>query len=311
MATLYLTHPCLVEHDTGPGHPERPDRIRAVEKVLAHETFDALIREEAPEGAEEDIARVHPRAYIEAIKNVAPARGLVYLDGDTPMSPGTLNVILHAVGAGTRAVDAVMTGEVQNAFCGVRPPGHHAEPSRAMGFCIFNSAAIAAEYARAKHGAERVAVVDFDVHHGNGTQAAFWSEKNLFYASSHQSPFYPGTGRTGETGVAGNIVNAPLRAGDGGREFRAAYKDLILPSLVNFAPDLLILSAGFDAHQEDPLAEINLVEEDFSWVTYQLAEVAQKWSGGRIVSMLEGGYSLNGLARSTAVHVAALMDAGR
>jgi acetoin utilization deacetylase AcuC-like enzyme len=310
MTTLYITHPSYLEHDTGPGHPERPDRMRALEKVLADQLFAGLKREEAPEGDDEAIARVHPTSYIEALRSVAPDRGLVHIDGDTPMSPGTLNALLHGVGAALRATDAVMGGEVANAFCGVRPPGHHAEPERAMGFCFFNNVAIAAQHARARHGAERVAVVDFDVHHGNGTQAAFWSDRHLFYASTHQMPLYPGTGHPSETGVAGNIVNAPLRSGDGGQQFRDAFRSRILPELTNFAPDLLLISAGFDAHRDDPLASLELVEDDFSWATYKLAEIAAKHAGGRVVSMLEGGYDLSAMARSAGAHVRALMDVG-
>lgn len=311
MTTLYITHSCFIDHDTGPGHPERPDRIRALQKVLEHESFAALTREDAQQAGRDVIALVHPESYIDAVEAAAPEKGLVYLDGDTPMSPGTLEAVTRAVGAGIRAVDAVMTGEFANAFCGVRPPGHHAEPSRAMGFCFYNSVAIAAQHARAKHGAERVAVVDFDVHHGNGTQAAFWSEKDLFFASTHQMPLYPGTGYREETGVAKNIVNAPLRAGDAGAQFRDAFNARVLPELANFSPDLVIISAGFDAHRDDPLASLGLVEEDFAWATFKLAEVAHKYASGRIVSMLEGGYDLNALARSAGVHVAALMDAGR
>ena len=310
MTTLYISHPCFLDHDTGPGHPERPDRIRALEKVLSHELFAGLTREEAPEGDDDAIARVHPHSYIDAVRAAAPDRGIIHLDGDTPMSPGSLRAVLHGVGAALRATDAVMSGEFANAFCGIRPPGHHAEPNRVMGFCFFNNVAIAAEHARTKHGAERVAVVDFDVHHGNGTQAAFWSNRHLFYASTHQMPLYPGTGYQNETGVAGNIVNAPLRPGDGGSQFREAFRSRILPELTNFAPDLLLISAGFDAHRDDPLANIELVEDDFSWATYKLAEIAAKHAGGRIVSMLEGGYDLKAMAQSAGVHVSALMDTG-
>ncbi|HEY7646523.1 MAG TPA: histone deacetylase family protein [Hyphomicrobiales bacterium] len=311
MTTLYITHPSFVDHDTGPGHPERPDRIRAIDKVLGHEIFEPLKREEAPKGTEEMILRVHPQDYIDAIREAAPESGLIHLDGDTLMSPGTMEAVLYGVGATVRATDAVMSGEVQNAFCGVRPPGHHAEPERAMGFCLFNNVAIAAMHARAKHGAERVAVVDFDVHHGNGTQAAFWSDRNAFYASTHQMPLYPGTGALRETGEADNICNAPLRAFDGGDQFREAMRSRIFPALMNFSPDMLFISAGFDAHKDDPLANLALVEDDFSWVSYQLAEIAHKKTGGRIVSLLEGGYNLTALARSAAVHVSALMEAGR
>ncbi len=310
MTTLYITHASFLDHDTGPGHPERPDRLRAVEKVLTHELFTALKREEAPKADDEPIARVHPESYIDAIRAAAPEQGLVYLDGDTPMSPGTLNALYHGVGAAIRATDAVMSGEVANAFCGIRPPGHHAEPDRAMGFCFFNNVAIAAQHARARHGAERVAVIDFDVHHGNGTQAAFWSERNLFYGSTHQVPLYPGSGYQNETGAFGNIVNAPLRSGDAGPQFKDAFRGRILPELTNFAPDLVIVSAGFDAHRDDPLAGLQLVEEDFSWATYKLAEMAAKHAGGRLVSVLEGGYDLRALAGSAGAHVAALMDTG-
>jgi acetoin utilization deacetylase AcuC-like enzyme len=312
MTTLYITHSSFLDHDTGGGHPERPDRIRAVEKVLSHEIFAPLVREEASQpGSDEMIARVHPQEYIDAIRDAAPDSGLVHLDGDTLMSPGSLRAVLYGVGAIIRATDAVMSGEVNNAFCGIRPPGHHAEPERAMGFCFFNNIAIAAMHARAKYGAERVAVVDFDVHHGNGTQAAFWSDKNAFYASTHQMPLYPGTGAIHETGVADNICNAPLRAFDEGAQFREAFRSRILPALMNFSPDMLFISAGFDAHKDDPLANLGLVEDDFAWVTCQLAEIAHKKTGGRIVSLLEGGYNLTALARSVGVHVSALMEAGR
>jgi acetoin utilization deacetylase AcuC-like enzyme len=310
MTTLYITHPSFLDHDTGPGHPERSDRMRALEKMLGHEMFALLKREEAPEADDEPIARVHPRAYIDAIRAASPDRGIVAIDGDTRMSPGTLRALYHGVGAVVRATDAVMGGEVANAFCGVRPPGHHAEPSRAMGFCFFNNVAIAAHHARVQHGAERVAVVDFDVHHGNGTQTAFWADRTLFYTSTHQMPLFPGTGDRNETGIAGNIVNAPLRPGSGGSEFQDAFRGRILPELANFAPDLLIISAGFDAHRDDPLASIELVEDDFAWVTYKLAEIAAKHAGGRIVSVLEGGYDLSALARSAGAHVSALMDVG-
>ncbi|HWV83035.1 MAG TPA: histone deacetylase family protein [Hyphomicrobiaceae bacterium] len=317
MTTLLLTHPVFLEHDTGPGHPERPDRMRAIDKVLSHEIFQtpALAREEAPlrDDVEQWIALAHPQSYIDRIKELrpAPGEGPIHLDGDTLLSSGSWEAALRAVGAGLRAVDAVLdeTLGLANAFCQVRPCGHHAETARAMGFCIFNNVAIAAMYARQKHGAERVAVVDFDVHHGNGTQDIFWSDKDLFFASTHQMPLYPGTGALGETGV-GNIFNAPLRPGDGGEPFREAMESRILPALRNFGPDLVLISAGFDAHRDDPLANLELVESDFAWATGALAEVARRQAHGRLVSMLEGGYNLTGLARSVAVHVKGLMDAG-
>jgi acetoin utilization deacetylase AcuC-like enzyme len=309
MSTLYLTHPAFKNHDTGPGHPERPDRMRAIDQVIAHEMFNPLVREEAPESDFEVLKLVHPSGYIEGIREAAPAQDLVYLDGDTVLSSGSLEAGLRAVGAGLRAVDAVMKGEHKNAFCSVRPCGHHATPTRAMGFCFFSSIAIAGKYARQKHGAERVAVVDFDVHHGNGTQDAYWDDKDLFFASTHQMPLFPGTGAPNETGIANNIVNAPLRSGDGGDKFKAAFNERIFPALRNFKPDLLLISAGFDAHRNDPLASLQLVEEDFGWVTSKLLEIAEETAGGRVVSMLEGGYDLRGLAGSVAVHVKTLMEA--
>jgi acetoin utilization deacetylase AcuC-like enzyme len=315
MTTLLLTHPVFLEHDTGPGHPERPDRMRAIDKVLAHELFQTLEREEAPlrDDAEQWIALAHPQSYIDRIKELRPAPGVdpIHLDGDTLLSSGSWEAALRAVGAGLRAVDAVIDGSsgIANAFCQVRPCGHHAETARAMGFCIFNNVAIAAMYARKQHGAERVAVIDFDVHHGNGTQDIFWNDEDLFFASTHQMPLYPGTGALAETGV-GNIFNAPLRPGDGGERFREAMESRILPALRNFGPDLVLVSAGFDAHRDDPLANLQLVESDFAWATEAITEVARRQARGRLVSMLEGGYNLTGLARSVAVHVKGLMDAG-
>jgi acetoin utilization deacetylase AcuC-like enzyme len=315
MTTLLVTHPAFLQHDTGAGHPERPDRMRAIDKVLAHEVFNALVRAEAPirDEADEMIIRAHNKEHLEAMRQVAagrtPGQGTVRVDSDTVVSPGTWEAAQRAVGAGLLAVDKVISGEVKNAFAQVRPPGHHAESDKAMGFCLFNNVAVAAHYARVKHGAERVAVIDFDVHHGNGTQDIFWADKNFYYASTHEMPLYPGTGALNETGV-GNIWNAPLRAGDAGDKFRDAVETRILPSLHNFAPDLLIISAGFDAHERDPLANLALVEADFLWVTEALAKVAAKHCQGRVVSMLEGGYDLTGLSKSVAVHVKTLMDVG-
>jgi acetoin utilization deacetylase AcuC-like enzyme len=314
MTTLLITHPSFVEHDTGPGHPERPDRMRAIDKVLSHEFFNELKREEAPlrDDVEEQIALAHPRDYIDWVKSVRPEPGHepVRLDPDTVLSATSWEPALRAVGAGLMAVDRVFdpTSGTKNAFAQVRPCGHHAEHERAMGFCIFSNIAIAGLYARAKYGAERIAIVDFDVHHGNGTQDIFWSDKDLYFASTHQMPLYPGTGALGETGV-GNIWNAPLRPGDGGETFREAFETRILPSLRNFSPDIVLISAGFDAHKDDPLANLRLVEEDFAWATGKIAEMADKHAQGRLVSMLEGGYNLTALARSVAVHVRVLMDA--
>jgi acetoin utilization deacetylase AcuC-like enzyme len=312
MTTLLVTHPCFILHDTGYGHPERPDRMRAIDKAMSHDLFKSLMREDAPlrEDVEAAIARVHPVEYIAAIKAARPAEGeeAVHLDPDTVLSSGSWEPALRAVGAGLLAVDEVMAGTVKNAFCQVRPCGHHAETARAMGFCLFNNVAIAARYAKAKYGVERVAIVDWDVHHGNGTQDIFWSDKSVLFASTHQMPLYPGTGALGETGE-GNIWNAPLRPNDGGEQFRDAMTSRIIPALRNFGPDLIIISAGFDAHEADPLANLRLVEADFAWATAQMLENAQRHAGGRVVSMLEGGYNLAALARSVAVHVKGLMDA--
>lgn len=314
MTTILYAHPSFLDHDTGPGHPERAERLRAIDRALEAETFQSLLRQEAPLRDDDRIyvALAHNDGYFERIETFAAARkhGLAHIDGDTVVSAGTWQAARRAVGAGLAAVDAVVGKSAANAFCKVRPPGHHAESDRAMGFCLFSNAAIAAHYARAKHGLERVAVVDFDVHHGNGTQEIFWSDKDLFYGSTHQMPLFPGTGALRETGV-GNIFNAPLRAGDGREAFEQAFRDRILGPLHNFSPDLVIISAGFDAHERDPLGGLRLVEDDFAWATDQLGEIARRHAGGRIVSMLEGGYDLTGLSRSVAVHVKSLMQVGR
>jgi acetoin utilization deacetylase AcuC-like enzyme len=310
MSTLYITHEDFFNHETGEWHPERPERMRAIETALSDEKFQNLLRAKAPLATPEQVERAHPKRYFDLLDKNRPQHGLVALDGgDTLMSPGTWTAVLRAAGAGVYAVDEVMSGRAKNAFCGVRPPGHHAEIAKAMGFCLFNSAAIAAFHAQAEHGAERVAVVDFDVHHGNGTQAIFWSHPALFYASTHQMPLFPGTGSKSERGETGNIVNAPLRPGNGGPEFREAFESVILPALREHAPDIVIVSAGFDAHRSDPLGNINLVEDDFAWVTRKLLDVARERCDGRLVSMLEGGYDLSALGRSVSVHVQTLMEA--
>ncbi len=312
MTTALITHPAFLGHDTGEHHPERPDRMRAIDKALSGESFALLDRREAPlrDDDKEYIVLAHGTQHLADITaEVEHLNGQRYIDGDTVASPGTWEAARRAVGAGLDAVDLVMEGKASNVFCQVRPPGHHAESHRAMGFCFFNNVAIAAHYARAKYGAERVAVVDFDVHHGNGTQEIFWSDKDLFYGSTHQMPLYPGTGALRETGV-GNIFNAPLRSGDGREPFEEAFRSRILGPLHNFAPDVLLISAGFDAHRRDPLAGLEFVEEDFEWATAALAEAARRHANGRIVSMLEGGYDLTGLAQSAAAHVKALLDAG-
>ncbi|HEV2627609.1 MAG TPA: histone deacetylase family protein [Pseudolabrys sp.] len=307
MTTLYITHSACLDHLTPDGHPERPDRLRAIEQALEDERFQTLAREKAPMAEMETIALCHPMDYIEAIKDASPSEGMVRLDADTSMSPGSYEAVLRCVGGGVRAVDEVMSGSVHNAFVAVRPPGHHAETARPMGFCLFNSAAIVTRYAQKKHGAERAALVDFDVHHGNGSQDIFWADRSVLYCSTHEMPLYPGTGAVTERGQFNNIVNAPLRAGDGGDQFREAFETAILPRLRDFKPDVLVISAGFDAHTRDPLANLNLVEADFTWVTQKLMQIADENCNGRIVSMLEGGYDLQGLSRSVAAHVTALM----
>ncbi|MGB2660748.1 MAG: histone deacetylase family protein, partial [Pseudolabrys sp.] len=265
MSTLLLSHPACLNHLTPAGHPERPDRLRAIEQALEDEKFQTLARVEAPRGSLDVIALCHPMDYVEAMQEASPTEGLVRLDADTAMSPGSFEAALRAVGGATLAVDEVMAGKAANAFVATRPPGHHTETARPMGFCLFNNAAIAARYAQKSHGAERAAVVDFDVHHGNGSQDIFWSDKSVMYCSTHEMPLYPGTGAIGERGEFNTVVNAPLSAGDGGAEFREAFEIAILPRLREFKPDILIISAGFDAHTRDPLANLNLVEADYSW----------------------------------------------
>ncbi len=293
----------------GAGHPERPDRLRAIDRELESEKFQGLIRVEAERGQREQIVRVHPQAYVEALEAAAPTSGIAQLDSDTAMGPGTWEAAMHAVGAACQAVDEIMLGKAANAFVAMRPPGHHAETSTPMGFCFFNNVAVAARHAQAKYGAERVAIIDFDVHHGNGTQEIFWSDKSVMYASTHQMPLYPGTGAKNEAGEHNTIVNAPLRAGDGGEAFRDAMSSVVLRRVEDFHPDLILISAGFDAHRRDPLANLNLVEGDFAWVTEMLLAIASRKCGGRLVSLLEGGYDLQGLALSVGAHVGKLMEA--
>jgi len=306
MKTLYYSHADFLLHDTGPGHPECADRLRWIDQTLQAPEFADLIRVSPPLGTEQQVKLIHTPVLIDAIQKAVPVQGLHYLDHDTALSPGSGKAAFRAVGAVCDAVDKVLAGTADNAFCAIRPPGHHAEPNQSMGFCLFNNVAIAAEYARRQHHLERIAIVDFDVHHGNGTQAAFYDQPQVFYASSHEMPHYPGTGLPTETGC-GNIVNVPLQAGDTGAEFRNKYSRIILPALRNFKPDLLLISAGFDAHRDDPLASINLVEEDYLWITQELMEIAGTFCRGRIVSALEGGYNLKALAASVAVHVKTLM----
>jgi acetoin utilization deacetylase AcuC-like enzyme len=308
LVTLLIEDPVFLDHLTLPGHPERPDRLRAIGQALAAERFAGLVRRKAPAADEATLATAHKENYVAFIRDNIPADGFAQVDADTALSPKSFLVAAHAAGGANLAVDEVMSGHVANAFAAVRPPGHHAEADRAMGFCLFNNAVIAARHAQRVHGAERVAIVDWDVHHGNGTQAIVWSDPTVLYASTHQMPLYPGTGAESETGV-GNIFNAPLSPGAGSTEFYEAFATRILPAVNAFAPDLIVISAGFDAHWRDPLASINLQEEDFAWATTALMEIADRHGKGRIVSLLEGGYDLKGLADSAAAHVATLMKA--
>jgi len=307
MTTALITHPACLEHVMPSGHPESPDRLRAVLAALDAPHFKPLLREQAPQASMEQIALAHPSGFAAALLARAPQQGFAFIDGDTPMSPGSGAAALYAAGAVVRAVDMVMQGMVRNAFCAVRPPGHHAESNRAMGFCLFNNVAVGALWARKKWNCNRIAVIDFDVHHGNGTQEIFQNDPDLFYASTHQAPFYPGTGAMHETGVAGNVVNVSLQAGAGSDAFKAAMTAKILPALDAFHPDLILISAGFDAHMQDPLANLWLEEEDFAWATRQIMAIADKRCAGRVVSALEGGYDLMALAASVQAHVKALM----
>jgi len=296
-----------LEHDTGQSHPESPARLRAVLQALDAPAFANLDRREAPRATIDQIARVHPRDYVTQLLSDIPESGLVQLDADTIASPGSGEAALRAAGAVCAAIDAVISGEVRNAFCAVRPPGHHAEPTIPMGFCIFNSIAVGAAHAREAHGLNRVAVVDFDVHHGNGTQAMFQDNPYSFFASTHQSPLYPGTGAATDRGCADNIVNAPLPPNAGSDAFQHAMTETVLPALSAFAPDMIFISAGFDAHADDPLASLNFLDGDYAWATQQIMNVAGNCCDGRLVSTLEGGYDLAALARSAACHVSTLM----
>ncbi|HET7331849.1 histone deacetylase family protein [Dyella sp.] len=302
-----FTHSVCLQHDPGPGHAESPARLRAVLEALDQDRFATVDRIEAPRATREQLLRVHTPAHVDRILAITPESDTVRLDEDTLMSPASAEAGLRAAGAVVAAVDAVMTGQALRAFCAVRPPGHHATPNTAMGFCLFNNIAVGAAHALAAHGLKRVAIADFDVHHGNGTQDIFQRESRVLFISTHQQPLYPGTGGADEHGV-GNIINAPLSPGEGSYEFRTLWSDVLLPRLHAFKPQLVLVSAGFDAHQRDPLANLELQAEDYAWITERLVDLAHAHAGGRLVSTLEGGYDLQALAASASAHVSALME---
>ena len=307
MSTGYFFDPAGLGHVTPEGHPERVDRLRAIQAAMAAPAFAALDRRTAPPADPAELLRCHPQAYVDRIRAAMPGQGTVQLDPDTHASPGTWDAALGAVGQAVAAVDAVMAGQMRNAFCAVRPPGHHAETATTMGFCLFGTVAIAAKRALDHHGLARVAVVDFDVHHGNGTQDLLWDEPRALFVSSHQMPLWPGTGAASERGAHDNVLNIPLAPGTEGAAFRAAWEPA-LARLDALRPDLVLVSAGFDAHRADPLAQLALTEADFVWITRALCQLADRHAGGRLVSVLEGGYDLPALAASVAAHVRVLME---
>lgn len=300
------THPSALAHDTGPGHPERQGRLRVLMDLFSEKPFNTLKRIEAPKARREWIARAHDDSYITTIHDSAPKTRSIMLDTDTVMSPATLDAALHAAGAPCQAVEDIAAGKTQRAFCAMRPPGHHAEPNLPMGFCIFNNIFIGARHAQDQCGFKKIAIVDFDVHHGNGTETMTRRAENIFFISSHQAPLWPGTGDPRDN-IDGQILNVTLNAGDGGDAFRNLYEREVFPALNDFKPDLLMISAGFDAHKDDPLAGLNLVEDDYAWITTELVKIADRHAKGRIVSVLEGGYDLNALKSSAAMHLKSLM----
>lgn len=310
MTTALYTHPDSLLHLTPPGHPECVARQEAIDKALSAPDFATLLRLESPMCQDADILRCHPQSHLDTIRAASPDQGYRALDADTHMSPGSLSAAMRAVGANVAAVDKVMHGEVANAFIAMRPPGHHAETATPMGFCFFGNIAIAAKHALDHHGLSRVAIIDFDVHHGNGTQDLVWRDERILFASTHQMPLYPGTGAASETGAHGNVLNVPLEPGANGQQFRQKMRDIVLPAVTAHQPEMLFISAGFDAHRDDPLANLNLVEDDFVWATHQICDIADTSAKGRVVSTLEGGYDLAALAASAAAHIQVLMERG-
>lgn len=309
MATRLYEHPIFLEHITPSGHPERPDRLRSLNIALEHPNFERLDRQEAPQANEDAVLLAHPEEHLLAVMRQIPEEDgeINRIEADTYVSQKSLQAALTGIGAAMAAVDDVFTGAADNVFVAARPPGHHAETAKAMGFCLFNNVAIAARHAQKAHGAERVAIIDWDVHHGNGTQDIFWNDTSVLFCSTHQMPLYPWSGDKNETGVKNNVVNAPLSPNTGSEHFREAFKSRVLPAIADFSPDLILISAGFDAHHRDPLAQINLVGEDFDWATGRLLEMADKYTSNRVVSLLEGGYDLEGLAESAAMHILRMM----
>jgi acetoin utilization deacetylase AcuC-like enzyme len=307
MTTRLYEHQVFLAHHVPEGHPERPDRLRALNAALEHPHFSTLDRQEAPIANEDAVLLAHPEEHLFSVMRSMPEEGLRQIEADTHASPESLKAALTAIGGAMAGVDDVFAGKADNVFVAGRPPGHHAEHDKVMGFCFFNTVAIAARHAQKTYGVERVAIVDFDVHHGNGTQDIFWNDPSVLFCSTHQMPLYPGTGAKDETGAHETIVNAPLSPNSAGDHFREAMKSRVLPALENFRPDFLLISAGFDAHHRDPLAQINLVGDDFDWITGRLMEIAGKYAGNRLVSVLEGGYDLEGLAESAGLHIARLM----
>ena len=311
MTTALISHPSCLEHTTPPGHPERVERYEVLTEALAATEFAPLQRVEAPLCQDADILLAHPQSHLAAMRAASPISGFRSLDADTHMSPGSLEAAMRGVGGNIAAVDLVLSGKAKNAFVAMRPPGHHAEKTTAMGFCLFGNVAIAAKHALERHGLTRVAIVDFDVHHGNGTQDLVWDDERIFFASTHQMPLYPGSGSPDERGAHNNVLNVPLDAGTGGQVFRQKMRNLVLPAVADFQPEMIFISAGFDAHRDDPLANLELVEDDFAWATAEICALADQSAAGRVVSTLEGGYDLGALAASATVHVRELMRQGQ